>query len=116
MAGPADDDPNVVVVTDPEPADEAPARRRRATVGDLLEAIHQIPDAVAARVDGAGGGAQSGGVTEVTFAPEDPPEPEPEEEPAAGDGPPPAPAPSPHKPKFGFPRGRRYRTKVDIGT
>ena len=111
---PRDDDPNVVVVSDPEPTDE-PVRQSRTSSADILRAIQELPEKVAARVDGKGDPKAKGSVAEVTFAPEPTPEPEdgpPDDE--QDDGPP-APTPTaPDKPRFGFPRGRRHR--VEIGT
>jgi hypothetical protein len=107
-----DDDPQAVVVTDPEPAD--PERKRdRVSTADILQAIRSIPDAVAAKVEGKPEPSSgSAGPQSVVFEPE--PEPEPDEvdpdEPAPG----PAPAPVNNEPRFRHPS--RARRRVEIGT
>jgi hypothetical protein len=114
MAQNTDDDPQAVVVTDPEPADAPPlgAKRRRTTTADILRAIREIPDAVAAKVEGAPAPGASASPRSVTFEAE--PEPEPEDD-EPDDEPKPGPAPTPEwQPRFRHPsRGRR---RVEIGT
>jgi len=109
----AEDDPQTVVVTDPEPADTPPreTRRERTTAADILREIQAIPDAVAAKVTGSTSGGVSAGPRSVTFEPEPEPEPDPDDpepEPEL------APTPQPWRPKYGHPS--RARRRVEIGT
>ena len=104
-----DDDPDVVVVADPEPLPSG--AKKRATTGELLEAIRSIPDQVAAKV--GGGSNPQGGSPEVTFEPEAPPAPE---DPEADPEDTPAPGPAPvQRAAFGFP-GRHRRHRVEVGS
>jgi hypothetical protein len=119
MAGPVraepDDEPRQVVVTDPEPS--AP---RRASTSDLLEAIRNIPDQVAAKVGHSTDSEPSsagGGRAEVTFEPEPPPVEPDDSDDADSDGAVdegPAPSPVPQGPKFRHPS--KARRQVEIGT
>jgi hypothetical protein len=110
-----DDDPDVVVVADPEDtrSQQTPKTPRVGTAA-LLQAIEDIPAKVAARVGGGGTtGTASGGATpEVTFAPEVKPTTEDPDQPDADPvtGPPPTEA---HRAAFGFPhRARREEIGV----
>ena len=72
-----EDDRNVVTVTDPEPVEPTTTPKSgRATTSQLLEAIQNLPDAVAARVNGETTPRSAGGVPEVTFVGEPPAEPD----------------------------------------
>lgn len=110
------EDQNVVTVTDPEPAeDAAPTKPARATTAQLLEAIRDLPDAVAAKVKGESheGPTSSGDRPEVTFVGEPPPEPDTTDEDGEPEPESTAPAPDPeYRRRRGHPSRPRRRVEL----
>lgn len=110
-----DDDPRIVTTADPEPRETA-ERPARATTRDLLAAIRDIPDQVAAKVGSGDSGQQAGtgGRAEVTFEPEPAPVADEADDEGAGDDEIPDPAPT-STPRAGFRHPSKPRRKVEIG-
>jgi hypothetical protein len=108
---PVDDERDPVTVVDDGPT---PAKPRRGALAELLEAVRDLPDAVAARIDGSPHKAVNSGAPEVTFVGD--PLPEPDAEPdttPVGPGNP-QPDPEVYRPRFGHPAARRKTTEAIV--
>jgi hypothetical protein len=104
---PSSDDRTVVTTVD-----ETPAVPARVGTAQLLEAIRDIPSAVAAQVRGGGSTPMAGGRPEVTFVAEALPEPEPDSDEPDSDDPVAAPDPLVERPRWRHPSRRRRRAEA----
>jgi hypothetical protein len=106
-----DDERDPVTVVDDGPTPKPP---RHGALAELLEAVRDLPDAVAARIDGSPHQTSGSGAPEVTFVGDPLPEPDadPEQTPVGPGNP--QPDPEVRRPRFGHPAARRKTTEAIV--